>query len=245
MFFFPGTFGRIISVSLQICQKFLQLGRAAAPPFPPPPPNQGRSQDFSVGTHSFPSHLFTPPPPKKKDQSHFRFTCLLFQIYKYKYIWNIFFYLFFYFIYLFIYFFIIIFRYAIAYLRTGSYAPANPPPDYTGTHFSFGKLVIEFGDVSDSATLSFELYRRRIFIFTSSAGVSRWIGSRLSIKVLITNGKPMPRLMSNTFDPMAFETAISPNPSRATMIELKASWNDRIILCSIIRSNIFARAPSA
>ena len=46
-------------------------------------------------------------------------------IYKYKYIWNIFFYLFFYFIYLFIYFFIIIiFRYAIAYLRTGSYAPA-------------------------------------------------------------------------------------------------------------------------
>ena len=43
--------------------------------------NQGRSQDFSVGTHSFPSHLFTPPPPpKKKDQSHFRFTCLLFQI---------------------------------------------------------------------------------------------------------------------------------------------------------------------
>ena len=48
---------------------------------------QGRSQDFSVGTHSFPSHLFTPPPPpKKKDQSHFRFTCLLFQIYKYKYI---------------------------------------------------------------------------------------------------------------------------------------------------------------
>ena len=84
---------------------------------------QGRSQDFSVGTHSFPSHLFT-PPPKKKDQSHFRFTCLLFQIYKYKYIWNIFFYFFFYFIYLFIiFFFIIIFRYAIAYLRTGSYAP--------------------------------------------------------------------------------------------------------------------------
>ena len=44
-------------------------------------------------------------------------------IYKYKYIWNIFFYLFFYFIYLFIFFIIIIFRYAIAYLRTGSYAP--------------------------------------------------------------------------------------------------------------------------
>ena len=30
-------------------------------------PYQGRSQDFSVGTHSFPSHLFppAPPPPKK------------------------------------------------------------------------------------------------------------------------------------------------------------------------------------
>ena len=43
-------------------------------------------------------------------------------IYKYKYIWNIFFiYFFILFIYLFI--FIIIFRYAIAYLRTGSYAP--------------------------------------------------------------------------------------------------------------------------
>ena len=42
-------------------------------------PDQGRSQDFSVGTHSFPSHLLT-PPPKKKDQNHFRFPCLLFQI---------------------------------------------------------------------------------------------------------------------------------------------------------------------
>ena len=31
-----------------------------------PANTQGRSQDFSVGTHSFPSHLFTPPPPKKK-----------------------------------------------------------------------------------------------------------------------------------------------------------------------------------
>ena len=27
--------------------------------------DQGRSQDFSVGTHSFPSHLFTPAPPPK------------------------------------------------------------------------------------------------------------------------------------------------------------------------------------
>ena len=31
---------------------------------------QGRSQDFAVGTHSFPSHLFTPhPPPKKRSKS--------------------------------------------------------------------------------------------------------------------------------------------------------------------------------
>ena len=29
-------------------------------------PVQGRSQDFSVGTHSFPSHLFTPPQKKIK-----------------------------------------------------------------------------------------------------------------------------------------------------------------------------------
>ena len=32
--------------------------------------HQGRSQDFSVGTHSFPSHLFTPaPPPQKRSKS--------------------------------------------------------------------------------------------------------------------------------------------------------------------------------
>ena len=30
---------------------------------------QGRSQDFSVGTHSFPSHLFTPAPPQKISKS--------------------------------------------------------------------------------------------------------------------------------------------------------------------------------
>ena len=30
---------------------------------------QGRSQDFSVGTHSFPSHLFTPHPPTPKKRS--------------------------------------------------------------------------------------------------------------------------------------------------------------------------------
>ena len=44
-------------------------------------------------------------------------------IYKYKYIWNILFYLFF-ILFIYLFFIIIIFRYAIAYLRTGSYAPA-------------------------------------------------------------------------------------------------------------------------
>ena len=89
-------------------------------------------------------------PPQKKDQSHFRFTCLLFQIacarvlieyrliyfsvfffffFLFFYLFIYFIYLFIYFIYLFIYFFIIIFRYAIAYLRTGSYAPANAKPE--------------------------------------------------------------------------------------------------------------------
>ena len=49
-------------------------------------------------------------------------------IYKYKYIWNIFF-IYFFILYIYLLFFIIIFRYAIAYLRTGSYAPeyANSP----------------------------------------------------------------------------------------------------------------------
>ena len=92
--------------------------------------HQGRSQDFSVGMHSFPSHLFTsppPPPPKKKikvifDSRVFYFKYIninIFEIY-------FFIYLFILFIYLFIHFFIIIFRYAIAYLRTGSYAPVHP-----------------------------------------------------------------------------------------------------------------------
>ena len=85
---------------------------------------QGRSQDFSVGTHSFPSHLFTPPPPKKKIKVIFDS-----RVFYFKYInvniFEIYFFIYFFilFISLFIYFFIIIFRYAIAYLRTGSYAP--------------------------------------------------------------------------------------------------------------------------
>ena len=48
---------------------------------------------------------------------------------------------------------------------------------------------------------------------------------------LITKGKPMPKSMSNTLEPIAFETAMSPKPSRATMIELSASW--KIIDCLI------------
>jgi hypothetical protein len=40
---------------------------------------------------------------------------------------------------------------------------------------------------------------------------------------LMRKGSPRPRLMSNTLEPMALDTAISPNPSRATRIELMAS----------------------
>ena len=36
-------------------------------------------------------------------------------------------------------------------------------------------------------------------------------------------GSPRPRSISNTLDPMALETAISPNPSLATRMELMAS----------------------
>ena len=37
-------------------------------------------------------------------------------------------------------------------------------------------------------------------------------------------GRPIPRLISNTLDPMALDTAMSPKPSLATKIELRASW---------------------
>ena len=62
---------------------------------------------------------------------------------------------------------------------------------------------------------------------TSSSLVSNRMGSKLTITPLITKGRPRPRLISNTFDPIAFDTAISPNPSRATIMELKASLNEK------------------
>lgn len=51
------------------------------------------------------------------------------------------------------------------------------------------------------------------------------------MKVPITNGRPSPRLISNTFEPIAFDTAMSPNPSLATKIELRAScrWRARLV----------------
>ena len=70
------------------------------------PNDQGRSQDFSVGTHSFPSHLFTPPPPPQKkkikvifDSRVFYFKYIninIFEIYFFIYFFILFIYLFFY-----------------------------------------------------------------------------------------------------------------------------------------------------
>ena len=48
-------------------------------------------------------------------------------------------------------------------------------------------------------------------------------GSPACIAILMRKGRPSPRLMSNTFEPMALETAISPNPSLATRMELRQS----------------------
>ena len=103
---------------------------------------QGRSQDFSVGTHSFPSHLFTPPPPQKKkikvifDSRVFYFKYININIFE------IYFFIYFFILFIYLFFFIIIFRYAIAYLRTGSYAPEkrssfNSKPERKSSNFSF------------------------------------------------------------------------------------------------------------
>ena len=43
------------------------------------------------------------------------------------------------------------------------------------------------------------------------------------MRILMRMGRPRPRLMSNTLEPMALDTAMSPNPSRATRMELRAS----------------------
>ena len=50
------------------------------------------------------------------------------------------------------------------------------------------------------------------------------MGTPLSMMILIRKGSPMPRFISNTFEPIALDTAMSPYPSRATRMELIASW---------------------
>ena len=52
----------------------------------------------------------------------------------------------------------------------------------------------------------------------SSNGAPAWMA------ILMRKGRPRPRLTSKTFEPMAFETAISPNPSLATRMELRQSY---------------------
>ena len=53
-------------------------------------------------------------------------------------------------------------------------------------------------------------------------------GSPTWMAILIRKGRPSPRLMSNTFEPIALETAISPNPSLATRMELRQSYKIEI-----------------
>ena len=58
---------------------------------------------------------------------------------------------------------------------------------------------------------------------TSCSAERREKGCPLLMRILMRTGRPRPRLMSNTLEPMALETAMSPNPSRATRMELRAS----------------------
>ena len=92
----------------QLKKQLQQLVKKINPQFSPiTTTRQGRSQDFSVGTHSFPSHLFTPPPPPKKK----KMIKVIFdsRVFYFKYInINIFEIYFFYFIYLFIYFLLLL-----------------------------------------------------------------------------------------------------------------------------------------
>ncbi len=50
----------------------------------------------------------------------------------------------------------------------------------------------------------------------------------------IRKGKPIPRLISNTFDPIALDTAMFPNPSLATRIELRQSCIKKHIMLKLI-----------
>ena len=62
------------------------------------------------------------------------------------------------------------------------------------------------------------------FHLTISVSLRRIMGAPRLMAMLITKGKPRPRSMSNTLDPSALDTAMSPKPSRATRMELSASW---------------------
>ena len=67
----------------------------------------------------------------------------------------------------------------------------------------------------------------------SSKGSPAWIA------ILMRKGSPNPRLMSNTFEPMAFETAISPNPSLATRMELRQSYHGKKKSCKVVHCKEF------
>ena len=59
---------------------------------------------------------------------------------------------------------------------------------------------------------------------TCSSSSSNENAAPLSMSVRMRKGSPRPKLMSKTLEPMAFDTAISANPSLATSMELIASW---------------------
>ena len=62
--------------------------------------------------------------------------------------------------------------------------------------------------------MSSNFFKKKFFLrgreLTLSSSSSRSMGFPLSIAMRMMKGRPSPRLMSNTFDPIALETAISP-----------------------------------
>ena len=61
---------------------------------------------------------------------------------------------------------------------------------------------------------------------TISFSLSSFMGFPPSMQIRMRKGRPRPRLTSNTLEPMALDTAMSPNPSLATRMELKASCKE-------------------
>ena len=88
-------------------------------------------------------------------------------IYKYKYIWNIFF-IYFFILYIYLFIFIIIFRYAIAYLRTGSYAPGVAYFPYPRAISSLVKTSM----ISLISSLSHKLYINSLVFYRNIFGSS-------------------------------------------------------------------------